>query len=636
MGSTPLHENYEGVSLPEDVREQAVEIGAAIRRCEVAPLVGAGLSIACKLPSWDKLVDKMIYGWKAEISRDDPAVAPLKPDEYRDMLYAVFGRDKLMIVSYLRAVSLNRDGLSAYERLVSRALYASLPSDHPLSSDSNFLPPERLSPSDAHLHLVALFADRSPNRIWTTNYDELLEKAAGELGVECVTHDLKKRRGAGDKLQIAHLHGTLPAPETGREWEGAWSGNRSDGNSDASIILAEDDYHAATANNATWSNREFYRLFDEYSVLIFGMSLADPNLRRILFTIPEESLGKEPRHFAIMPSFEKSEVAPSRQRMSRELEQALGTSWFGRDPGFLKKAARKLYPRLGRPDPTKDEAYAESVCEVAARAFRDRYWEPRRVKILETDKHSHVLSFLMRLRFESFGDARGDLWREGARKVENFFELWKPNLPKSARTLLEKEAEILEGAARKILEEERLKKEKTAPPRNKPSQLDASDEIEDVGIFLLKKSPDGENVTLKLAFRKNGKKRVGREFSVDPDEPTGVAGHVFVSGVPMLTRRGGGVYEGVSKEPERAPSKPYQGVFAVPLIRWKNPENGTLGIPMGVAYITTVGVEGPFFELLRTNEKTQEKMYTEMRDGALRILKKLASEAVGGLSPHAP
>jgi hypothetical protein len=44
--------------------DQVREIAAAVRRGEVAPLVGAGLSIPRGLPSWPALVDRLILAWR--------------------------------------------------------------------------------------------------------------------------------------------------------------------------------------------------------------------------------------------------------------------------------------------------------------------------------------------------------------------------------------------------------------------------------------------------------------------------------------------------------------------------------------------------------------------------------------------
>src|SRR5262249_17421621 len=124
-------------------------------------------------------------------------------------------------------------------------------------------------PTHFHRHLVAMFAGQA-GRIWTTNYDDLLEAACPSRVPRYTLSPDRRDFKAG--FTIAHLHGYMPPIERAADVD----------LDHTTVILAEDDFHQISTDAVGWTNREFHRLFDEHRVLIFGMSLDDPNLRRAL------------------------------------------------------------------------------------------------------------------------------------------------------------------------------------------------------------------------------------------------------------------------------------------------------------------------------------------------------------------
>ncbi len=430
--------------LAPGVVEQTKRVAAAVRECRIAPLVGAGLSMRSGLRSWGDLVDRLIMAWKEE----DPSLSARKlaRDNYVRAVRRTFDRSDLAIVSYLRGRIHERDDLGSFGELLWSALYSRLEEDEAFTPEPNHL----------HRHLVSLFCDY-PRRLWTTNYDDLLEEAARRNGIEVSTLD-PLRRLASDKLLVTHLHGFL-APE-GRD-------RGHPGPDEAPVVLAEDDYHLVATAAANWTDQGYYRLFGEHGVLIMGMSLGDPNLRRVLSTLsPEQGPHEAPQHFAVMTSIGPDQLKPER----------------------IGEAARL---RLA----------------ADANEYRRQYWARQDVEVIELPDHESVSSFLMRLRYESFGDAPGDLWRKGAELGYAAARPWRGACQREAHSYLEKAV----AAIRKDF-----------------AVADPS-EIVELGVFLLK--PGGN--TLELVFRAGGASRArqgAQMFSADPDGPTGLAGRVLASG----------------------------------------------------------------------------------------------------------
>jgi hypothetical protein len=523
--------------LPEPLVQHTKEIAAAIRGAELAPLIGAGMSIPRGLPHWKALVDRLILAWK-QWDRSE-ASRRLSPENYIAFIRQNFQSD-LAIVSYLRR-RIAENGSVSFGQLLFSALYTT----------PRLFTPE---PSNIHRHLVTLFAGY-PRRIWTTNYDDLLEEAARSIGIPVSTLD-PSRRQATNELMIAHLHGFLGPP-------GRAEGHPEPSQAETILALAEDDYHTIASDVIGWTNREFYRLFDEHRVLILGMSLDDPNVRRVLATNLRHPSHDTPRHFALMPTITIGE---------REL------------------------PRVRRS--TRD------ACADDANAFRSWYWRQYGVEIVKLPDYDTILPFLVRLRYESFGQQPGDLWARGSELGYQAISPWQPAQQRVAKLYLDEAFESLQ----------------------RDFGVPAAELVE-IGVFLLK--PDCR--TLELTFRGGSllQAQPGKaEFSADPDHPTGVAGRVFVSGDGVIVARSHPLHNFGLQPDERTSLSAYQGIISVPLIDWAQG-----GIPLGVAYITTTRTDGTLFNLppstRNIGEKSLEDLYQWMHLSVMElveILRKLGEK----------
>lgn len=519
--------------LAGDVIAQIRRIASAVRSGELATLVGAGFSVPRGIPAWADLVDRLILAWQ-RWDRSESA-RRLSPDNYRRLVRQTF-QDNLAIISYLRHRVAQDGGPLSFGQLLYAALYT------PFLEIGDLATPE---PSHLHRHLVAL-ANQAPRRIWTTNYDDLFEEAARLAGIPARTLD-PARRTVGRDLAVAHLHGFLAPPDRQAEHPDP---------TQATVILAEDDYHGVATDVIGWTNREFYRLFDEHRVLILGMSLADPNLRRVLATLPRRDQTGDARHFAVMRSLDGASLG-------------------------LKRIRRA--------------AVARGVND--ANRFRASLWYQREVEVVALPDHASSLPFLVRLRYESFGQGPGELWREGGRVGHAAVDPWRPDRQQTA-------THFLNGAVAALVREF--------------SVADKS-EIVEIGIFLLK--PDGK--TLELTFRSGPVSRAQpgqRTFSADPDRPTGVAGRVLVSGDLVRVPRSHPLHDFGVETSTAMSTSAYEGIISVPLFDWTRD-----GVPLGVIYVTTSKIDGTLFSLhprsaTTATDPTLDDLYTWLADLATTLI----------------
>lgn len=303
-------------------------------------------------------------------------------------------------------------------------------------------------------------------------------------------------------------------------------------------------------------NREFHRLFDEHSVLILGMSLKDPNVRRILSILGGSTAPIKPRHFAVM------------RRIPVKDTELSGTHGSG----------------------------SQIPTDQDPNGLRNWYWSRYGLELIELEDYGQVLPFLLRLRYESFGQAAGDLWRDGARIGYEQIEPWRPDRQRTAKL-------YLKGAVDTLRED---------------FAVDDPSEIVEIGMFLLK--PDGQ--TLELTFRSTDVDTSprGREFSADPDSPTGVAGRVFVSGDMVRVARDHPLHDYGLDIPESDSPKRYEGIISVPIVNWT-----AGGVPIGVIYVTTSTINGTLFALpprsiADAGQRSLEDLYVWLSELAMSLL----------------
>lgn len=204
--------------------------------------VGAGVSKSCNLPDWSELSSKIIKEVWAVNSTWDFGNASIQ----------YYFKDSEPIIAMRRA----RHKVGAkFNDLVREKLY-----DNP-----------EIKISETVKAIVSL---KKFNSICCFNYDDLLEEGFYSVNAE-VAPIIE-----GDKFdldmsgfQIFHPHGFLPRLDILTKYRD-YSNNR--------IILSEDDYHDLYSTPNSWANIVQLGLLLNSYVLFIGMSLKDPNIRRLL------------------------------------------------------------------------------------------------------------------------------------------------------------------------------------------------------------------------------------------------------------------------------------------------------------------------------------------------------------------
>ena len=101
----------------------------------------------------------------------------------------------------------------------------------------------------------------------TYNFDDLLRKYLDDRKIEHVSIFDGSKSYSNDQIPIYHVHGYLPKDD--------------DINND-SVIFGEKEYHIQYGDPHSWQNMIPLKFLRENTVLFIGLSMEDPNLRRLL------------------------------------------------------------------------------------------------------------------------------------------------------------------------------------------------------------------------------------------------------------------------------------------------------------------------------------------------------------------
>lgn len=266
---------YISVGSSKRIRAEHMRaLGRAWNERRLVLFLGAGVSSDYGVPQWNSLIQNLLYGAnQLEGYWPNYRMALLsRLSTQFDFSPVTLARvvKHMLLDKYLQSKSgekARKKTLIDFKQQVRQQLYGKpLNPQHytTLKAVADLIEKSESAPGGRRIQAVL-----------TTNFDDLLEteierRAAAHNGarrrvlVERV-HDERRRTGAG--LPVIHVHGLIPK-------EGAIP--------EADIVFTEDDYHRLTYSLFHWAINEITNYLYNYTVLFVGVSMSDPNLRRLL------------------------------------------------------------------------------------------------------------------------------------------------------------------------------------------------------------------------------------------------------------------------------------------------------------------------------------------------------------------
>lgn len=281
-------QTYADSEYNENKEKYMVALKNAFHNDDLSLFLGSGVSIDQGLPSNkglnceyggvcnNKSCEKGLPGWKSLIQRliidclesyDNKYANESEIDEkiesYSNIIWASF-------------IKKSFEEKDLHEKL-KEALYRRY--DHSIKKNS-------------HLYNISqlCISPRGKTGIYsivTYNFDDALEFYLKNLSIPYNIIFEEKTIPTNEELPIYHVHGCIPK-EVDEELK--WEKN--------SIVFAETEYHSLYKDPYSWQNLIQLSLLKEKTALFVGLSMDDPNLRRLLDIARRYSAGA--KHYAIL------------------------------------------------------------------------------------------------------------------------------------------------------------------------------------------------------------------------------------------------------------------------------------------------------------------------------------------------
>lgn len=272
--------------------------------------LGAGVSMSANLPCWWNLLVGMINRCKQGMFKE----ADL------DQLTKVCCNSSIVMCRFIRMMMESKSNEEEFYQCLHEALYNGVDSfSSPLITEI--------------CHLIQSKRQQAQGII-TYNFDDVMERALKSCGIG--NYSIFGQNQPQQLFPIYHVHGFVPFE------------NKE--NIKSLPVLSEEEYHRVYANSYNWSNVEQIHALSRTTCIFIGLSMTDPNLRRLL-DIANKDSEADPRHFVFLPcidSFGNDKAAEVKNneamRIQKEMFEELGLRvvWYKGHNDELPKFIKDL------------------------------------------------------------------------------------------------------------------------------------------------------------------------------------------------------------------------------------------------------------------------------------------------------
>jgi hypothetical protein len=158
------------------------------------------------------------------------------------------------------------------------------------------------------------------------NFDDLVDEKLRQENVRCRTVLSGRDRVPPGTLPCYHVHGVLPYKDY---IENRYFRENRKVEAKGNFVFSEDEYHAEYADAYKWSNMTQMSLLGRYTGLFVGLSMEDPNIRRLIDVTHRQY--PEISNFAILARKKNLSRNPdSKQGLLRNLFEEVETASFAK------------------------------------------------------------------------------------------------------------------------------------------------------------------------------------------------------------------------------------------------------------------------------------------------------------------
>lgn len=350
--------------MTNNLEPQAKErLQQAFRDRNLTLYLGAGVSVASGLPTWDKLVLSVYF---ATISEQE--LGNWRP--FPNYLYAISEwylreiREPLEVTArkLRKMYPEGMGGEQAFLAAVRDGLYRLEDSTLRDSGRPEIFGNNTLS-AVAELCKAKRGKRYGVRSVITYNYDDLLETALKQGDRRRAQPVYSDERPAKGSLPIFHVHGYIPFPGD-------------DVPEPSGVVFTEEEYNSAASNPYSWSNLVQLREMSSAVGVMVGLSLSDRNIRRLL-----DALALSPVRAEIYALLQKpGKIDPAQAEIDKIDEAAKDLLQRFQDSGLKSRAMNVTSPGYMRGAKAKSK-YAHEIRGILS-AVEDNAQE-RETEVLE-------------------------------------------------------------------------------------------------------------------------------------------------------------------------------------------------------------------------------------------------------------
>lgn len=227
----------------------------ALKNNKVSVFLGAGVSASAGVATWDYLLEQLcVKKGLAKIDSDIDSVV----------------KGRYIIEEYKNS---HKEIPDDFYKDIRDILYANTKSSNLISS------------------IASLITQGNIESVISYNYDNLVEREVREIGKSCSPIFNTVRPVEQNSLYIYHVHGYVSHQE------------EEEGGEYSPIVLGEQEYHKIFQESYNWGNVEQLHALCRTTCFFIGLSMKDPNLRRLI-DISIEGSEVEPMHYAFLRRIE--------------------------------------------------------------------------------------------------------------------------------------------------------------------------------------------------------------------------------------------------------------------------------------------------------------------------------------------
>lgn len=269
----------------ENKRNENIEnLKKIYKRGTLSLLLGAGVSKSAGMPDWNTLLNSLFVSYLSNKFGGSGQLTDFEIDQIVDRLKDVNEQSALILARYLKkALDKNKTEAEDFVNEITKNLYklkkgTDVDGSKLIEAIVNMCMPQR---TGAKVRSVI-----------TYNFDDLLERALDGRNIHNHSIYSDDVNSDPDDLPIYHVHGFLP--ESRSKYKDLEK---------STLVFSEDEYHKIYSDAYHWSNLVQLNCLKENNCLFIGLSMTDPNLRRLLEIAARNS--EKSKHFAFMKRITK-------------------------------------------------------------------------------------------------------------------------------------------------------------------------------------------------------------------------------------------------------------------------------------------------------------------------------------------